>query len=102
MVDFEAINNGENYELLQLMHARHAFVFSSTLLIISPFFVGVCSVYTKLLLNKITKKNNIRQNKLSQRINETLQVVGVMSATYQSTEGKYDFIIVLYYKMMSF
>lgn len=39
VVDFEAINSGENYEVLQLMHARHAFVFSSTLLLlISPFF----------------------------------------------------------------
>lgn len=57
VVDFEAINSGENYELLQLMHARHAFVFSSTLLLTSPFLIGVCFVYKKILPpNKITKR----------------------------------------------
>lgn len=60
VVDFEAINSEEYYELLQLIQARHAFVFSSTLLIISPFllleFVPFIKKMKTLPMNQITKK----------------------------------------------
>jgi len=47
VVDFEAINCGENYELFQLMQARHAFVFSSTTNNKSIFLLEFVPFYKK-------------------------------------------------------